>query len=50
LLKDSARRSDRGDPGDQEGKSYFSSAIRDLLKEDYMRRLSEADAEDTMSC
>src|SRR5580658_4377846 len=30
-----------------EGKSYFSSAIRDLLKEDYMRRLSEADAEDT---
>jgi two-component system response regulator NreC len=30
-----------------EGKSYFSSAIRDLLKEDYMRRLNEADAEDT---
>jgi DNA-binding NarL/FixJ family response regulator len=30
-----------------EGKSYFSPAVRDLLKEDYMRQLDEAGAEDS---
>ncbi len=30
-----------------EGKSYFSSAVRELLKEDYMRRLNETGADDT---
>ncbi len=30
-----------------EGKSYFSPAVRNLLKEDYMRQLDEAGSEDT---
>ena len=30
-----------------EGKSYFSPAVRNLLKEDYMHRLSEQGAEDS---
>jgi two-component system response regulator NreC len=30
-----------------EGKSYFSPAVRNLLKEDYMRQLDEAGSEDS---
>jgi two-component system response regulator NreC len=30
-----------------EGKSYFSPAVRNLLKEDYMRQLNEAGSEDS---